>query len=84
MQREAKFGLLVFSEFSECTRQCVQLNPFSWKTVTQFSFHAGLSGRRGKGIKQEAERTGGAQSTWEQLPACLRGTAQVLRRACSL
>lgn len=68
MQKEAKFGLLVFSEFPEYKRQCVEFNSFSWKTFTHFSFHAGLSGRGGKGIKQEAERTKGAPSIWEQLP----------------
>lgn len=62
MQKEAKFGLLIVSEFPEYKQQCGELNSFSWTMFTHFSFHTGLSGRGEKGLNRKAERTGTAQS----------------------
>lgn len=76
MQKEAKFGLFIFSEFPKYKQQYVALNSFSWKTFTPFIFHTGLSEKR-EGSTKEPEQ----HNQQQQLPGCLRGAAHVLRNA---
>lgn len=75
MQKEARFGLFIFSEFPKYKQQYVALNSFSWKTFP-FIFHTGLSEKR-EGSTKEPEQ----HHQLQQLPGCLRGAAHALRNA---
>lgn len=63
MQKEARFGLFIFSEFPKYKQQYVALNSFSWKTFPPFIFHTGLSEKREESTKEPEQ-----QHQLQQLP----------------